>query len=67
MPELPAYALIWKKRSYGGHTRGEMVIRIGTRVPISVPIFASRTDLRRTTLPVRTNGKPALWRHYFYF
>jgi hypothetical protein len=30
MPEFAAYAPIWQKWSYGGHTRDEMVIRIGT-------------------------------------
>ena len=44
MAELPAYAPEWRKRSYGGHTGDEMVIRIGTRVPVLVPFLAFVTD-----------------------
>jgi hypothetical protein len=70
MEEFAAYAPIWKKRSYGGHTGDERVIRIETDwlfiVSISVPIIVARFDLRRKTLPVETDGKPGL-RHYSYF
>ena len=32
MAELAAYAPIWEKRSYGGHTGDEMGIRIETNL-----------------------------------
>ena len=40
MPESPAYAPKWEKRSYGGHAADETVIRIGMRIPILVPFLA---------------------------